>query len=252
MRLPCKSAPITWRKKCFLLKLIKKKLLLKFMLFNLSEHDIFHYLILGVLLFCSLYSWTVIFAKMLQVNRFQRLLKKNAEILHCFDQHEWKHWHKKIVAQGHESFLHRIYDRVQQLINEDIKNEAWTEQAYQYLSLYLQEEQQRCQKGLSSLVSIANVSPYIGLLGTLVSLMQTFEVMGLQSSRGGFDSIGSGIVLALKASVCGLLVAIPAHLAYNKFVTQSQQQVRTLGRQSEYLLLHLQSSVRKLPDEIIC
>lgn len=218
---------------------------------GLSENDMFHYVILGVLLFCSLYSWAVIFGKTLQLTRFERVLRKNAEILTCCEQHDWKHWHKKLISQDADNFLHKIYDKVQKLIAEQSKNESWVEHSYQYLSLYLQEEQQRYQQGLSALVSIANVSPYIGLLGTLVSLMQTFELMGLQS-RGGLESTSYGIVLALKASACGLLVAIPAHLAYNKFVTQGQQQVRTLGRQSEYLLLHLQSSVRKIPDEIMC
>lgn len=216
----------------------------------LSTNEIFHYTILGTLLFCSLYSWALIFGKALEIGRFKRMLKKNAELLQFCQQHEWKQWHKKLLALDPKSFLHRLYDRVQQLMRDDLKEESWAQQAYQYLSLYLQEEQQRCQRGLTALVSIANVSPYIGLLGTLLSLMQTFEALSLQAR--GLDSVSYGIVLALKATACGLLVAIPAHLAYNKFVTRSQQQVRTLGRQSEYLLLYIQSSVRKFPDEAAC
>lgn len=69
-------------------------------------------------------------------------------------------------------------------------------------------------KGLTVLASVASTSPYIGLLGTVLGIMQTFYVIG---ERGYADTlqIMVGLSLALKATAAGLLVAIPATLLYN-------------------------------------
>ncbi|EOH2637632.1 TonB-system energizer ExbB, partial [Campylobacter jejuni] len=69
-------------------------------------------------------------------------------------------------------------------------------------------------ENLTTIYIIYSNAPYIGLLGTVIGIMVTFYEMGL---AGNIDvkSIVVGLSLALKATALGLLVAIPALMAYN-------------------------------------
>ncbi len=69
-------------------------------------------------------------------------------------------------------------------------------------------------RGLTTISSIGVNAPYIGLLGTVLGILITFYEMG---KGGDIDTanIMTGLALALKATAAGLLVAIPAILAYN-------------------------------------
>lgn len=69
-------------------------------------------------------------------------------------------------------------------------------------------------ENLTTIYIIYSNAPYIGLLGTVIGIMVTFYEMGL---AGNIDvkSIVVGLSLALKATALGLLVAIPALIAYN-------------------------------------
>ncbi|EAH6097902.1 TonB-system energizer ExbB [Campylobacter jejuni] len=69
-------------------------------------------------------------------------------------------------------------------------------------------------ENLTTIYIIYSNAPYIGLLGTIIGIMVTFYEMGL---AGNIDvkSIVVGLSLALKATALGLLVAIPALMAYN-------------------------------------
>ena len=77
------------------------------------------------------------------------------------------------------------------------------------------ENQEQFDDAISeNLTTIYSNAPYIGLLGTVVGIMITFYEMGI---AGNIDvkSIVVGLSLALKATALGLLVAIPALMAYN-------------------------------------
>jgi len=69
-------------------------------------------------------------------------------------------------------------------------------------------------KRLNLIATIGSNAPYIGLLGTVLGIMLTFQTMG---EVGSMDptQVMSGLALALKATAVGLLVAIPAIVFYN-------------------------------------
>jgi biopolymer transport protein TolQ len=111
--------------------------------------------------------------------------------------------------------------------------------------LFLEEEEGQRIQGLSWLATIANVSPYIGLLGTLAGVMHTFNLMNEQTLS--LIQLAPGLAEALQATVAGLLVAIPANIAYNKFTASYRSSLQKLSSQGEYLLLHVDSSFRNQP-----
>ncbi len=71
--------------------------------------------------------------------------------------------------------------------------------------------------------AISNVTPLIGLLGTVLGMIQAFENLGEQGGGGQSDLLASGISTALMTTAGGLSVAIPAYLAYMYFSAKSDR-----------------------------
>ncbi|MDX9988887.1 TonB-system energizer ExbB [Thiothrix unzii] len=69
-------------------------------------------------------------------------------------------------------------------------------------------------RNLTSISSVGSNAPYIGLLGTVLGILVTFHEMG-QGGKIDVNTIMLGLAMALKATVAGLFVAIPAILFYN-------------------------------------
>ncbi len=69
-------------------------------------------------------------------------------------------------------------------------------------------------RGLHIIATVASNAPYVGLLGTVLGIMLTFQVLG---SKGFMDTreVMTGLALALKATAVGLIVAIPSVVLYN-------------------------------------
>ncbi|MEM0925954.1 MAG: MotA/TolQ/ExbB proton channel family protein [Planctomycetota bacterium] len=71
--------------------------------------------------------------------------------------------------------------------------------------------------------AISNVAPLLGLLGTVIGMIDAFDVISDQQSVGTTDTLASGISMALMTTAGGLTVAIPAYLAYMYFSSKSDR-----------------------------
>lgn len=78
------------------------------------------------------------------------------------------------------------------------------------------------RKGLGGLATIASIAPFVGLLGTVIGIIGAFSLL---KGGGGFDIIGPAIAEALFATAAGLLVAIPAAIAFNYFTGRVESMV---------------------------
>ncbi len=81
------------------------------------------------------------------------------------------------------------------------------------------EEIARLELRLTSLATLGNISPFVGLFGTVIGIMRSFEAIS-RTGSGGLASVSAGIAEALVATAAGLFVAIPAVVAYNHFVSR--------------------------------
>lgn len=81
------------------------------------------------------------------------------------------------------------------------------------------EETQKLRKHLWILGTVASSAPFIGLLGTVVGIIKSFESMAI-AGTGGFAVVAAGISEALVATALGLAVAIIAVIFYNYFQTR--------------------------------
>jgi biopolymer transport protein ExbB/TolQ len=78
------------------------------------------------------------------------------------------------------------------------------------------------RKGLGGLATIASISPFVGLFGTVLGIINSFQKL---KQGGGIDVIGPGISEALVSTAFGLLVAIPAAMAFNYFTGRVENMV---------------------------
>jgi biopolymer transport protein TolQ len=85
-----------------------------------------------------------------------------------------------------------------------------------------QMEYEKLRKGLAFLATIGATSPFIGLFGTVWGIMDTFRALGT-AQNASLAVVAPGISSALIATAAGLVVAIPAVMAYNWFLTRLNQ-----------------------------
>ncbi|MGE0761967.1 MAG: MotA/TolQ/ExbB proton channel family protein [Bdellovibrionales bacterium] len=100
--------------------------------------------------------------------------------------------------------------------------ERGTEGLEEIFNSYAMVERSSLDRYLSFLATVGSNAPFIGLLGTVFGVMDAFR--GLASSQGDASAVMIGISKALVATAVGLMVAIPAVIAYNYF----QRQVRSI------------------------
>ncbi len=95
------------------------------------------------------------------------------------------------------------------------------------------------KRGHAVLASVGSVAPFIGLLGTVVGIIASFQSIAKEGS-GGLGVVSAGISEALIVTALGLLVAIPAVLGFNLLTARADKIVQELERSRGELLDHLE------------
>jgi biopolymer transport protein TolQ len=99
----------------------------------------------------------------------------------------------------------------------------------------LAKEQSLLEKHLPFLATVASVSPYVGLFGTVWGIMNSFRGLA-GASQATLSAVAPGISEALIATAIGLFAAIPALVAYNKFISESDNLLSNFeGFKEEFL-----------------
>jgi biopolymer transport protein ExbB/biopolymer transport protein TolQ len=89
------------------------------------------------------------------------------------------------------------------------------------------------KRGVGSLATIATITPFVGLFGTVIGIIKSFHAMGLTGS-GGIGAVSAGIAEALVSTAFGLAVAIPAAWMFNQFTgTLERMQIEMQNSASE-------------------
>ncbi len=91
------------------------------------------------------------------------------------------------------------------------------------ISSFIKEERGTLEKGLPVLATLGANAPFIGLFGTVLGIIRSFAYLGSQS---GSTAVMTGVSQALYATAVGLLVAIPAVVAYNHFSNQIKRAIQ--------------------------
>ena len=177
-------------------------------------------LVMIILIVLSIWSWVIIFVK-------RRELKDILEHTTKFNQKFWsgmnmQKYYMQIKDKRQKSAIEEIFyvgwNRYQILHDEDKekKPEVIEQTSLRVMQVAIAKENESLETDLQTLATIASVSPYIGLLGTVWGIMNSFQSLS-QTSQTTIALVAPGISEALIATALGLIAAIPAVIAYNKF-----------------------------------
>jgi biopolymer transport protein TolQ len=180
-------------------------------------------LVMLLLLGLSVWSWWLIFYK-------GGVLKRAASKNSSFDESFWQgsdlNQLYKQVGEGGEKFGPQanvfaagFREFIKQKRQPTTSREAVVDGTRRALKAAMQRELDTLEHQLPGLATVASVSPYIGLLGTVWGIMNSFR--GLASvGQATLAQVAPGIAEALIATAIGLFAAIPAVVAYNRFQAQ--------------------------------
>ncbi|MDP3427750.1 MAG: MotA/TolQ/ExbB proton channel family protein [Humidesulfovibrio sp.] len=176
-------------------------------------------LVLAMLIGMSLWSWTIIFTKVILYKRTRRQVTQGYTL---FSEAADLSSGLQAVSRDGDSALSRVgllaVGEFRKLEKADIERERKRMLVKDTLRRVLRqgvnEEMKRLSNSLSFLATCANAAPFIGLFGTVWGIMHAFHSIGLSQSAA-LATVAPGISEALVATGIGLMVAIPATIAYN-------------------------------------
>jgi biopolymer transport protein TolQ len=103
------------------------------------------------------------------------------------------------------------------------------------LEINIEQEIEKIEKKFTFLATVGSTAPFIGLFGTVWGIMNSFQSIAI-SRNTSLAIVAPGIAEALFATALGLLAAIPAVVAYNKFNSDSKKYLQKLENFSKRLL----------------
>ncbi len=106
------------------------------------------------------------------------------------------------------------------------------------LSSLIKKEEVQLERFLGILGTLGNTSPFIGLLGTVIGIIKAFQSLS-QAGSGGPNVVAAGIAEALVATAAGLVVAIPAVIFYNYYVSRVRQTITDIEASVEQVLFFI-------------
>jgi biopolymer transport protein ExbB/TolQ len=105
------------------------------------------------------------------------------------------------------------------------------------ISSFIKEQKSVLEKGLPVLATLGANAPFIGLFGTVLGIIRSFAYLGSQS---GSAAVMSGVSQALYATAVGLVVAIPAVVAYNHFSNQIKRAIQQTESLRDLLITQIE------------
>jgi len=172
--------------------------------------------ILAILVCFSIYSWTVIFAKL---GALRGARTANTRFLRAFRKASGLDAVMVASEQFRPSPLVAVFDFGYEELERQVKargsvtNRTAIERT---LQLGISEELAKLERSMNWLATTASVTPFIGLMGTVMGIITAFHELGQMGSTS-LKAVGPGISVALVATAVGLFAAIPAAIFYNYF-----------------------------------
>lgn len=172
--------------------------------------------VLGILLVFSVVSWGIIFSKW---RVFGRARGQNARFLRAFR----KSTQLEAVSVAAEQFrpcpLASVFDFGYEEVKRQIRSKGAVQNptaVERSLQLGISEEIAKLERSMNWLATVASVTPFIGLFGTVWGIIDAFQGLGLAGSAS-LRAVAPGISEALTATAMGLAAAIPAAIFYNHY-----------------------------------
>ena len=174
-----------------------------------------------LLIACSVFSWALIFDKF-------KLFKKINNSIEEFEKKFWKaksaeSFNNSLPTNSRDPAILIFKSAMAELVKT--KRQSSSVQAARVeriLEIATDTEMKKVEKNFTFLATVGSTAPFIGLFGTVWGIMNSFQSIAI-SRNTSLAIVAPGIAEALFATALGLLAAIPAVVAYNKFNNDSQK-----------------------------
>ena len=185
-----------------------------------------------ILIVSSVYSWAIIFEKI-------KLFKKINSSSQDFENKFWK-------SKSAESFYNNLPTNVEdpmtnvfkssmQVLLKSKRSSTLDEKMSNMLEINIGQQMEKIEKKYTFLATVGSTAPFIGLFGTVWGIMNSFQSIAI-SRNTSLAIVAPGIAEALFATALGLLAAIPAVVAFNKFTSDSKRYSQKLENFSKRFL----------------
>jgi len=185
-----------------------------------------------ILIASSIYSWAIIFEK---IKMFKKINKTTEEF-------ENKFWKSKSAENFYNNLPAKLEDPMASVFRNSMevmlksrRSPNPNEKMSRMLEINLEQQMEKIEKSYTFLATVGSTAPFIGLFGTVWGIMNSFQSIAI-SRNTSLAIVAPGIAEALFATALGLLAAIPAVIAFNKFNSDSRKYSQKLENFSKRLL----------------
>ncbi len=185
--------------------------------------------VIVILIAASVYSWAIIIEKI-------RLFKK---INQSSEEFEEKFWKSRSAESFYNSLPSNIEDPMANVFKDSMQvvmktrsKSNLSEKLQSVLEVNIEKHMNVIEKNYTFLATVGSTAPFIGLFGTVWGIMNSFQSIAI-SRNTSLAIVAPGIAEALFATALGLLAAIPAVVAYNKFNSDSRKYSQRLDNFSK-------------------
>ena len=174
-----------------------------------------------ILIAASVYSWALIFEK-------YRLFKRIEKSTTNFEQKFWKsksaeNFYNNLSNKDKDPLANIFQSAMVELIKTKSKSSSvQSVRVSRILEISGDRELKLIEKNFTFLATVGSTAPFIGLFGTVWGIMNSFQSIAI-SRNTSLAIVAPGIAEALFATALGLLAAIPAVVAFNKFSSDSRK-----------------------------
>ena len=172
-----------------------------------------------LLIVASIYSWAII------IEKFKMFKKINQSTVE-FEERFWKSksaesFYNNLPANKDDP-MSNVFRKTMQVVLKSRSRSNLNEKLTSLLESNIESEVNFLEKNFSFLATVGSTAPFIGLFGTVWGIMNSFQSIAV-SRNTSLAIVAPGIAEALFATALGLLAAIPAVVAYNKFNNDSKK-----------------------------
>jgi len=194
--------------------------------------DIIVKTVILILIVSSIYSWAIIFEK---IKLFKKINKSTEEF-------EEKFWKSKSAESFYNNLPTNVNDPMTNVFKSSMnvllkskKSSNLNEKMSSMLEINIEQQMEKIEKRYIFLATVGSTAPFVGLFGTVWGIMNSFQSIAI-SRNTSLAIVAPGIAEALFATALGLLAAIPAVVAFNKFTSDSKKYTQKLENFSKRLL----------------
>ena len=185
-----------------------------------------------ILIVSSVYSWAIIFEK---IKMFKKISKSTEEFENKFWKSKSAETFYNNLPDNFEDPMANVFRNSMEVMLKSRRSPNLNEKMSRMLEINLEQQMEKIEKSYTFLATVGSTAPFIGLFGTVWGIMNSFQSIAI-SRNTSLAIVAPGIAEALFATALGLLAAIPAVIAFNKFNSDSRKYSQKLENFSKRLL----------------